>query len=68
METKNVTNRYVCKRLRLLTYLKRAGYEPYDWGCDFKNPNYNVFYFDRDQPGFEDALSSYFDQRKAQHE
>jgi hypothetical protein len=60
MEKKEVINRYVCKRLRLLTWLKSKGYEPYGFSSDFANPHYNVYFFDKDEPGFKDALDEYF--------
>lgn len=60
LQTHEVKNRYVCKRLRMLSYLKKAGFEPYDLGPDFDNPKYNVYFFDLDTPGLQEAIDEYF--------
>lgn len=57
-------NKYVCSRLRLLSHLKNMGYLPYDSAPDFKNPKFNVYFFDRDEDGFEEALNKYFERFK----
>jgi hypothetical protein len=56
----NVKNRYVCKRIRMLSALKKLGFEPYDIAADFNNPKYNVYFFDLDEPGLKEAIDNYF--------
>lgn len=62
----NYTSRhtYVCKRMRLLTYLKSKGYEPFLTVPDRWNPEYNVWLFDLTQRGFLDAIDEYFEKLK----
>ena len=64
LQTTEVKNRWVCKRLRMLSYLKKAGFEPYAWGPDFNNPKYNVYFFDLDTPGLQEAIDEYFKELK----
>jgi hypothetical protein len=44
----------------MLSALKKAGFEPYDIAADFDNPKYNVYFFDLDTPGLQEAIDNYF--------
>lgn len=50
---------WVAKTLRMANFLKHKGFEIVDTVPDYKNPKYNVFIFDRQQPGFDNALKEY---------
>lgn len=50
---------YTCKRLRMLEYLKRKGFEPYLTLPDVTNPHYNVWRF-KNTPELEKAIEEYF--------
>jgi len=55
---------YVCKRLRLLEYLKNKGYNPIKTIPDATNPKYNWFIFNSEEDGFNTALNEYFERFK----
>lgn len=50
---------WVAKTIRMASFLKNKGFEIVDTVPDYKNPKYNVFIFDKQQPGFSDALKEY---------
>ena len=54
---------YVCKRLRLYTYLKGKGFSPIATIPDRENEKFFVWIFENDSK-FGDALNEYFSQFK----
>lgn len=52
------SNFYVCKRLRLLEYLRDKGYLPIRHEPDMYNPKYNVWIFENSE-GLADAIEEY---------
>lgn len=50
---------WIAKTMRMASFLKSKGFEVVDTAPDYKNPKYQVFIFDRQQPGFEEALKEY---------
>lgn len=55
---------YVCRRMRLLQYLKKRGFLPFETRPDSFNPRYRVWIF---EPTKEllDCVDSYYNGRKA---
>jgi hypothetical protein len=54
---------YTCKRLRMLEYLKKRGFEPRATIPDPTNIKYNWWLFDN-TPEFERCVYEYFEQMK----
>lgn len=52
-------NVYVCKRMRLLTHLKKAGFYPFKVIPDVNNPKFNVWLFERSEK-LDKELKNYF--------
>lgn len=50
---------YICKRLRMLSYLRDLGFEPSGTLPDVRDPAYNVWVFDN-SPELEQAIDGYF--------
>lgn len=50
---------YICKRLRLLEFLRKKGFVPFITLPDINNPKYNVWKF-KNTPELEDAINEYF--------
>lgn len=61
---KRIAADYVCKRLRLLEYLKNEGFIPYATFPDKDNPRYNVWRF-KNSPELQKALDAYFSKKKS---
>lgn len=57
---------YICKRLRMLSYLRERGFEAIGTMPDIENPNYNVWIFDN-SPELEQAIDGYFRALKAKN-
>ena len=51
---------YVCKRLRMLEFLRNRGFYPVATIPDMNNPKYNIWLFDWTDE-FEEAKKEYFD-------
>lgn len=45
-EEQKMKNQYICRRLRMLNYLKQHGFKPTYTMPDALNPKYNVWAFD----------------------
>lgn len=58
---------YVCKRLRLLSFLYMKGFTPSAVMPDYDNPNFNVWAFDN-SPELEAAIDEYFADKKRRRE
>lgn len=58
---------YVCKRLRLLSYLYMRGFIPTAVMPDYENPAYNVWVF-QNSPELESAIDEYFAEKKRRRE
>ena len=52
-------NTFICRRLRLCTYLVDAGFTPYRIEPDKRNPKYSVFLFEK-TPALDIAVFRYF--------
>ena len=52
---------WIAKTLRMASFLKNKGFEVVNTVPDRNNPKYNVFIFDAQQRGFQDALREYSD-------
>lgn len=52
------SNFYVCKRMRMLEFLKKKGYLPVRTEPDIYNPKYNVWIFENSE-GLADAIEEY---------
>ena len=50
---------WIAKTIRMANFLKNKGFEIIEAVPDYRNPKYNVFIFDRQQAGFDDALKEY---------
>lgn len=50
---------YVCRRLRLASYLKERGFLPYRTQPDYKNPRFNVFLYNKTDALLE-AVEDYY--------
>jgi len=55
---------YICKRLRLLEFLKNKGYNPIKTIPDPTDTKYNWWIFDAEQDEFNAALNEYFERFK----
>lgn len=53
---------YVCKRLRLLNFLKNKGFLPIRTEPDIKNPKYSVWIFKNTEP-LLDAIDEFLNQQ-----
>lgn len=51
---------YICKRLRMLEFLRNKGHMPFKIMPDVNNPKYNVFYF-TNTAELEDSIYEYFE-------
>ena len=52
-------NTFICRKLRLCTYLVDAGFTPYRIEPDKRNPKYSVFLFEK-TPALDIAVFRYF--------
>ena len=52
---------WIAKTLRMASFLKGKGFEVVNIVPDRNNPKYNVFIFDAQQQGFQNALREYSD-------
>ena len=50
---------WIAKTLRMASFLKNKGFEIINTVPDRDNPKYNVFIFDAQQIGFQEALQEY---------
>lgn len=50
---------YCCRRLRMLSYLRELGFEPFATVPDVNNPKFNVWLFNN-SPELEDAIHEYY--------
>lgn len=50
---------YVCKRLRMLSWLRSKGFMPYETIPDYQNPKYNCWLFKASDELLE-AVNEYF--------
>ena len=50
---------WIAKTLRMASFLKSKGFDVVNTVPDRNNPKYNVFIFDAQQNGFQDALREY---------
>ena len=53
---------YVCKRMRLLEYLKDRGFLPVRTEPDIHKPKYNVWIYEN-SPELADAIENYLEQQ-----
>lgn len=51
---------YLCKRMRMLEYLRNKGFIPEATLPDMQNPKYYVWRF-KNTPELEDAINEYFE-------
>lgn len=56
------TEYYICKRLKLLDFLRKRGFEVIDTVPDAKNPLYNCWRFKR-TPEILAAVTEYYSQK-----
>lgn len=59
MKELNGMKTYVCRRLRLLSYLKEKGYLPYRTQPDYRNPRFYVWLFE-ETPELLNAVEDYY--------
>ena len=52
---------WIAKTLRMASFLKNKGFDVVNVVPDRNNPKYNVFIFDMQQDGFQEALREYSD-------
>ena len=50
---------WIAKTLRMASFLKNKGFKIINTVPDRNNPKYNVFIFDAQQQGFQEALLEY---------
>lgn len=67
MEQLKYGETYVCKRLRMLSYLYEKGFRSTAVMPDFDNPKYNVWVFDNNAE-LEQAVDEYFAEKKRKRE
>ena len=51
--------RFVCRKLRLLSYLMDAGFQPYAIEPSYQNPKQSVFLFE-ETPALKAVVTRYF--------